>query len=192
MTLLARWLRGLGYAPKPSATAPALSCSAALVAHAESRVVATAKATGRPVALFGHSRGGQLARVVAARRPEVVSGVITLGTPGTRAGLDLSVLFATHGLMLAGRLGVSSMPTADCFAGTGCCADLTSDLMAGAKPGPPIVSIWSPRDGIVPQRSRLQTGGEDLEIETNATHVGMLANVDVFLAIARILPGWTL
>jgi hypothetical protein len=187
MDLLARWLCGLGYSPKPSDTAPTLGCSATLVARAESRVVATAEATGRPVALIGHSRGGQLARVVAARCPDLVSGVITLGTPGTRNGLDPTIMLAAHGLMLAGRFGVSAMPTADCFAGTGCCAEFTSHLKADRGPGPPIVSIWSPRDGIVPSRSLLRTGREALEIKTNATHVGMLANVGVFRAIARTL-----
>jgi pimeloyl-ACP methyl ester carboxylesterase len=35
----------------------------------------------RPIAAVGHSRGGLFARVLARRLPELVSCVITLGTP---------------------------------------------------------------------------------------------------------------
>jgi pimeloyl-ACP methyl ester carboxylesterase len=36
---------------------------------------------GRPVVVIGHSRGGQFARILAVRYPEMVRQIITLGTP---------------------------------------------------------------------------------------------------------------
>ena len=41
----------------------------------------SAERTGERVAIIGQSRGGVLARAVAVRRPDLVSGIVTLGAP---------------------------------------------------------------------------------------------------------------
>ena len=46
----------------------------------EERLEALAETRG-PAVLIGQSRGGKLARVLAARRPDLVTGVVTLGSP---------------------------------------------------------------------------------------------------------------
>ena len=48
----------------------------------------TAAADGRPVALVGQSLGGYLAREVARHRPDLVSQVVTLGSPLFRPTTD--------------------------------------------------------------------------------------------------------
>jgi len=40
-----------------------------------------ARATGKPVSIIGHSMGGLIAHSIAARRPDLVRRVITLGAP---------------------------------------------------------------------------------------------------------------
>src|SRR5690349_11493848 len=49
---------------------------------------------GQPVAIVGHSRGGQLGRVVAVRRPDLVRRLVTVVTPWSigppnRPGVDV-------------------------------------------------------------------------------------------------------
>ncbi|MCW2867456.1 MAG: hypothetical protein JWR20_1644, partial [Marmoricola sp.] len=47
----------------------------------EARIEAIAERRGRKVSIVGHSLGGMLARGLGARRPDLVEGVVTLGSP---------------------------------------------------------------------------------------------------------------
>ena len=57
------------------------------------------------MALIGQSRGGIFARALAARRPDLVSGIVTLGAP------TVSQL-STHPLVLAQVALVGALGTA--------------------------------------------------------------------------------
>ena len=81
MAVLRRWLNRRGYVATGAGLWINLGCTAELVARLERRVEEHAGATGGPVVLVGHSRGGMLARLVAVRRPELVRGLAMLGTP---------------------------------------------------------------------------------------------------------------
>jgi pimeloyl-ACP methyl ester carboxylesterase len=90
-------------------------------------------ATGQPAVVIAHSRGGQFARAVAVRRPELHRGLITLGSPLRR-------LLAVHPLLLAevavfglaGSLGVPGLMKAGCLWGE-CCA-ASAPTCAGRSP----------------------------------------------------------
>lgn len=75
------WLRRLGYAPVRSEIERNPGWSAELVSALTAIVEREHTCTGRMVSIVGHSMGGLLGRSVAARRPELVRRVITLGAP---------------------------------------------------------------------------------------------------------------
>ena len=58
-----------------------VDCAARIVSRLEPRLQALAADTGQPVFLIGQSRGGTLARSLAVRNPEIVSGLVMLGSP---------------------------------------------------------------------------------------------------------------
>ena len=60
-------------------------------------------ATGRRVALVGHSRGGHFARALAHRRPELVSHAVSLGADLQRMfGISAPTRAAVHGARRGG------------------------------------------------------------------------------------------
>ena len=62
-----------------------MDCSAKAVEKLIERTEQLAERQGRRVVLVGQSRGGTFARVMAVRRPDLMSGIVTLGSPLTRA-----------------------------------------------------------------------------------------------------------
>src|SRR5918994_6535762 len=81
LATMTKWLRGNGYWTARTGIRANVGCSQRACERIEERLEALADRTGQPVAIVGQSRGGVLARVVASRRPGLVSGIITLGAP---------------------------------------------------------------------------------------------------------------
>ncbi len=124
MAVLRAWFRRLGYRPIGADLRWNVGCSTELVDRLERRVEAHVAATGGPVVLLGHSRGGWLCRLVAVRRPELVRGLIMLGSP------VLDPLDAQGWVMLALRMvvglsdrGVRGLLGSDCLSGA--CREVT-------------------------------------------------------------------
>ena len=139
---------------------------------------------GEPVTLIGHSRGGQLARVVAARYPDMVERLITVGTPWTigppdRPGVALGTA-VVRGLR---RLGVSVMGSIDCATGE-CCTDYRRDLTAPLAAR--WVAIWSSRDRIAGEDSR-PPAEADVVLDVDASHLGLVRSEAGIAAIRSAL-----
>jgi triacylglycerol lipase len=92
LTLLSRWLGRMGYVSYRSKvrldtgdTGLGAGLDAGppprVVDRLERRLRLVAEVAERPVALVGHGAGGQLAKALAIRRPDLVAGVISLGSP---------------------------------------------------------------------------------------------------------------
>src|SRR5215210_2490659 len=77
LALMTRWLRRTGYHTRKAAIRSNVGCSGAWVERLEDRLEEMADRHGRRVAIIGQSRGGSFAKVLACRRPDLVSGVIT-------------------------------------------------------------------------------------------------------------------
>src|ERR1700735_2970549 len=90
MLLLGRWLRLRGYRTYGAKSRLNVACSERVCIRLEERLEQIARAHGEPVAIVGHSRGGVLAKALAAARPDLVSGIVTLGSP-TVTGTRLTV-----------------------------------------------------------------------------------------------------
>src|SRR5689334_15375831 len=71
MVPLRHWLTAHGFRAVGAGLALNLGCTADMVGRLEQRVAEHAAATGGPVVVIGHSRGGWVGRLVAVRRPEL-------------------------------------------------------------------------------------------------------------------------
>src|SRR5215207_6697373 len=85
---MTKWLRRTGHQTRSAGIRANVNCSAKAIEALTERTEELAERHGRRVVLIGQSRGGTFARVLAVRRPDLVSGIVTLGSPLT-ASFDL-------------------------------------------------------------------------------------------------------
>jgi pimeloyl-ACP methyl ester carboxylesterase len=183
--LLARHLRRHGYRTYRSTMRANVGCTQAASRTLERRVEAIAIKRGRRVTIVGHSLGGLLARGVAARRPDLVEGVVTLGSPLLAPGavhpllaFDLAVLSSLR------RAGLGAVMGEDCTSGE--CARLSWEQARAELPASvAFTSVFSRRDGVVDWRGCLDPAAQTVEVASS--HVGMAVDPVVFDVVAGTL-----
>jgi triacylglycerol lipase len=153
MDAIAQALRAAGHHPHAAGTRRNVGCSERVVGRLEAIADRLADQHGRPLALVGHSRGGPFARVLARRRPELVAGVITLGTP-YRDPLAIHPLVwaSAAALATAGTLRIPGLMSWSCGASR-CCGSFDRDLAAPLPDDIALLSIYTRRDGVVDWRA---------------------------------------
>ena len=156
-------------------------------ARLEERLEALAERTGDRVAIIGQSRGGVFAKALGARRPDLVAGVVTLGSP------VLSQLAVHPARARAGRRRRDARQRRRCPALISwrclrgeCCARFRAALAGPFPPEVGYVSLYSRSDGIVDWRSCLDPDA-DAASRCARSHCGMSLNADAYRAIARAL-----
>jgi pimeloyl-ACP methyl ester carboxylesterase len=182
------WMRRLGYRTSRAGIRLNTDCSSAALERLEARLETLVERYEQPAAIVGQSRGGTFARALAARRPDLVSGIVTLGSP-------LIDQLAVHPLVMLNvrvmsKLGAAGLPglfTPDCFDGE-CCAELRDSLEEAFPSEVGFVSIYSRSDGIVDWRSCLDPAAEHVEVDSS--HCGMSVNAGVYRVTARALAGF--
>jgi len=181
LTVMHDWLRRIGHRSYRSGIAWNVDCSEAAVRRLDRRLAEIADRAGAPVTVIGHSRGGLLARALAARSPTLVRRVVALGSP-LASQLDASVLTlaAVSGARVAQNLVRPHRP--HCLT-VHCPCPFGADLVAPATP--PVVSLWSRGDGIVRPSSCRPADAEALEVR--GSHVGLGVNVEVYRHLAEVL-----
>lgn len=185
LNVLKGWLRRRGSRTASAGMWVNVDCGERTATALEARVQRLAQQTGREVVLIGQSRGGQLARVVAVRNPNVVRGLVMLGSPvldPLRVGP--SVLRAVRSVARLGDLGVPGMFSSQCGDGA-CCAAYREDAIAPLPGAIRALAIYSRSDGIVSWQSCLDPFAEQVEVESS--HSGMSVNRDVYRLLARFL-----
>jgi pimeloyl-ACP methyl ester carboxylesterase len=186
LALMASWLRRTGYRPRGTGMLANVDCSAAALRRAEPRLEALVERHGQRAAIVGQSRGGSLAKVLAKRRPDLVRGIVTLGSPQTDAlAIHPLVRLQVRGVAALGGLGAPGLFSFDCLEGD-CCASFWSDLAAPLPAGVGSVSIYSRSDGVVDWRACLDPSADE-HVEVRASHCGMAANAETYRAIAAAL-----
>jgi triacylglycerol lipase len=183
--LMTRWLRRTGHHTRSAAMRINVDCSTAAVERLERRLEELAERQGQRVAIIGQSRGGHFARVLARRRPDLVSGIVALGSPA----LDPLAIHPLIRLQVVavgalGTLGAPGLFRRSCLSG-GCCSTFWNDLAAPFPRGIGYLAIYSRSDGVVDWRACLDPAAEHVEI--NATHIGMGANPRAYRAIGAAL-----
>lgn len=122
------------------------------------------------VLLVGWSLGGVFAREMAKLRPDLVEGVVTMGSPfsGDPRGNNVWRLYE----WVAGH-PVDKPPL---------------DVELRAKPPVPTLALWSRRDGIVaPACARGDEGERDAHEELDCTHMGFAVSARAYPAIIRAI-----
>jgi pimeloyl-ACP methyl ester carboxylesterase len=172
LTLGARLSRA-GFRPFFAGIERNVDCSEVTMRRLVETLERAGERAGR-VAIVGHSRGGLLGRVLARRRPDLVSAVVTLAAP-YRAPFAISPFLLAPGvaLGLAGTAGVRGLVRLSCGIGP-CCARFRADLAAPPAATVPYVSVYSRRDGIVDWRACVDALGDAIEVESG--HCGMAAD----------------
>jgi pimeloyl-ACP methyl ester carboxylesterase len=126
-----------------------------------------ATTTGRPAAVIGWSLGGTIAREAARQAPDVISQVITYGTPVV-GGPTHTIGARSYGPEESARISA-----------------LIEQLDAASPISVPITAIFTRRDGIVSWPACIdRTSPEVRHIEVSSTHISMGFDPDLWRTIA--------
>jgi pimeloyl-ACP methyl ester carboxylesterase len=187
LSVMRHWLRRRGHRVAMSGMRVNVGCAERIVGRLEAHLERFAAECGGPVVLIGQSRGGALARALAVRSPEAVSGLVMLGSP-VCDGLAVSppVLRTVRLLARLGDLGLPGVFSTSCKDGA-CCAAFRADLSAALAPEIEAVAVYSRSDGIVDWRACLDPYAEALEVDSS--HCGMSVHPEVYRALAPVLDG---
>jgi triacylglycerol lipase len=183
---MAAWLRRAGYRPTRAGMRANVDCSAALLERLETRLERVVREQCRRAVLIGQSRGGGLAKVLAARRPDLACGVVTLGSPQLDPlAIHPLVRLQVEVLGRLGSLGAPGLFKRSCLDGE-CCADFRGRLATPLPAGVGFVAVYSRSDGIVDWTACLDPCA-DRHVEVEASHCGMAVSPAAWRAVAHAL-----
>jgi triacylglycerol lipase len=185
LSLMTRWLRRTGHHTSKAGIRLNVGCSGRGVVRLEERLEALVARQGRPAVVIGQSRGGSYAKVLGQLRPDLVAGIVTLGSPTCDPlAVHPVVRAGVSGVAALGALGAPGLFTRSCLEGD-CCAEFWELHSRPLPRGVGHVSIYSRSDGIVDWRCCLDPGADHLEIRSS--HIGMAVHPDGYRAIAAAL-----
>jgi surfactin synthase thioesterase subunit len=168
---LREFLRRLGYSARSWGLGQNHGDALTLLPRVTDRVARLAAKSGRPVHLVGWSMGGFLAREVARDHPELVSRVLTLGTPVVGGAKYTAVAGVFR------RLGYDVESLA---------AECASRALRAIEA--PITAIYSRRDGIVAWQACIDHVSRTVEhVEVQSTHSGLGFDPRVWRIVAERL-----
>jgi triacylglycerol lipase len=182
---MARALRRVGHRTYRSHIHANVGCTLSAAAQLEARLEAIAHRRGERVQLVGHSLGGMLARGIAVRRPDLVAGIVTLGSPMLApAAHHVSLTRSVDVLVRLSRAGIPGLMAEDCVAGA-CARQSFEESRQPLSDGVAFTAVYSRRDGIVDWRACIDPLAEAVEV--SATHVGMALDPVVIAAVTAAL-----
>lgn len=184
------WLRRIGYRPVRSTLSVNLGCPQRLTQQIEDELQRQRGRREGPVAIIGHSRGGILARAIAARLQADASHLLLLGSPV--GGMMRMPRWGTvpEGAPAAGRALADASSRArrytdpDCNV-PDCGCPFPADVMAPLHASTRVVSIFSREDPIVPAAMCRVPGARNVEV--SGTHSGLAYNRAALREIAQAL-----
>jgi triacylglycerol lipase len=181
LTALAGWLRRRGHGVRGSGMRINVGCAGREL----TRLEATLAEFDRPVVVIGQSRGGTLARALAAGHPESVAGLVTLGSP-VRDPLAVSapVMRTVRSFARIGDLGIRGVFSSECADGA-CCAEFRKLLEAPLDSDLATLAVYSRTDGIVDWRACLDPDARCVEVD--GSHCGMAVNAGVYRELEELL-----
>ncbi len=185
MTPLSNFLKAAGFAPARSGIKLNIGCTSELVDQLGERADELVQESGSRIAVVGWSRGGSLARLVAAARPDLIGGIVSITSPQVNPfAVNPSVAAQVNRLLRLHEAGFSGVMSADCVAGR--CANRMLELLAQPMPSNvSYYSIYSRTDGIVDWRACLDPSAQLIEVK--GTHLGIGKEPAVLEHVANCL-----
>lgn len=185
LSLMAAALRRQGFRTYRSHIHANVGCTLAAATQLEARLESIAIRRGSRIQLVGHSLGGMLARGLAVRRPDLVSSIVTMGSPMLAPGAHhASLARSVDVLVRLSRAGLPGLMSEDCVAGA--CARRSFEESRQPVPADvAFTAIYSRRDGIVDWRACVDPMAVPVEVRTS--HVGMAVDPVVIDHVVRAL-----
>jgi pimeloyl-ACP methyl ester carboxylesterase len=182
---MALWLRSGGFTLARSGITWNTGCMQETIDGLEGRLEKAVADAGQPALVVGQSRGGSIGRVLSVLRPNLVSSLVTLGSPlldqlAVKPRVWPSIV--TVGAL--GTLGLPNMFGYSCVRGD-CCATVRE---AGRAPFPEqveFISVYSRSDEVVRWEACLDPYARQIEVD--ASHIGMGMDRGVWTALAAAL-----
>lgn len=182
---MAAGLRDRGFRTYRSHIHANVSCTLRAAEQVERHLEEIAERRGSRVQIVGHSLGGMIARGIAVRRPDLVSGIVTMGSPMLAPGAHHRLL--TGGVSLLNRLSAVGLPgvmSVDCVSGP--CAETSfHELRQPLPAGVAMTNVYSRRDGIVDWKACIDPEG--IAVEVRASHIGMPLDPRVMTVVGESL-----
>ena len=169
--MMSRHLRRKGHRTYKAGILANVGCIDRGTEALEGRLEEIAARRERKVILIGHSLGGMMSRGLAARRPDLVTGLVTMGSPMLAPGAAHELLVAQLSMLRRlNALGLSQLMGEDCTSGT-CALRMWEESRRPLPADFPFTAIYSPRDGIADWRACIDPLGQSAEVRSS--HVGM-------------------
>jgi triacylglycerol lipase len=185
LVILRSWLRLRGHSVAMSGIRVNVDCAERAVTRLHEQLRTFASTSGQPVIVIGQSRGGMLARCLAVREPDLVAGLVTLGSPVLdQLAVSAPVLRMVRSVAMLASLGVPGMFSRRCAEGE-CCELFRRDLVAPLPPRLNATAIYSRSDGIVDWHACLDPDAE--QVEVSSSHCGMAVNAEVYRVLQQVL-----
>jgi pimeloyl-ACP methyl ester carboxylesterase len=183
--LMARELRRQGFRTYRSEIHSNVGCTHEAALALEERLEGIVERRGSRAQIVGHSLGGMIARGLAARRPDLVRGIVTMGSPVRAPGAHHLLLTGGVGVLTRlDRLGVPGLMSRDCVAGS--CAELSfNEIQEPLAAGVAMTNVYSRRDGVVDWRACLDPEGRAVEVR--ASHLGLAVDPRVIDVVSHAL-----
>jgi triacylglycerol lipase len=183
---MADWLRRAGYRTKRAGMRANVGCGGAGMAALEERLERVVERQGQRAVVIGQSRGGSQAKVLAVRRPDLVCGLVTLGSPHVEPlAVHPVVRLGVEAVSGLGSLGAPGLFKRSCLNGD-CCASFWEALAGPLARGVGFVAIYSRSDGIVDWRACLDPNADE-HVEIRASHCGMAVSPAAWREVAGAL-----
>jgi pimeloyl-ACP methyl ester carboxylesterase len=185
LVVMAAWLHRIGYRPHVCDFIVNVSCSDRAVERVERRTESVARQHSSRVALIGHSRGGHYARALAARRPDLVSHAISMGSDlQGMLGCSAPTLSAVSGVRAILRsTGRARSPA--CLTDACRCPFMTDFQAPFPSDRVHLTSIYSRGDGVVLWQRQIVPYANCVEV--TGSHLGLAFNRKSYRAIADAL-----
>jgi pimeloyl-ACP methyl ester carboxylesterase len=185
LRLMSRVLREHGYRTYRSSIRVNAGCTLDAAAQLEGRLESIASRRGCKVQIVGHSLGGMLARGLAVRRPDLVAGIVTLGSPMLAPGAHhVTLTKSVEMLVRLSRAGWPGLMSEDCVAGE-CARQSFDESRQPMPPGVSFTAIYSKRDGIVDWRACVDPLA--VPVEVTASHAGLAFDPRVIREVLKAL-----
>lgn len=185
LTAMAAFLRRQGYRTYRSGIFVNVGCTREAGDRLERRIESIVRRRGRKVSIVGHSLGGMLARGLAAERPDLIEGIVSMGSPIMAPGAVHELLeMSTDMLTRLTAAGFGGLMSSDCIAGA-CAQESFGRCQAPFPEGVGFTAIYSKRDGVADWRACMDPAANCVEVSTS--HCGMAIDPIVMDHVATAL-----